>query len=71
MSESTKLRVAINHVFLYTCKECGEQATKVPLVAVKEWKTCSITEFGGLGGWRCYKHGPCKVNRKNKSRENV
>jgi len=37
----------------YVCTDCGAQATKPPLQAVKGWKSAPISEFGGLGKWRC------------------
>jgi hypothetical protein len=46
----------------YLCTDCGAQARKPPLKAVPGWRGASITDFGGLGKWRCtIEKKRCKV----------
>jgi uncharacterized Fe-S radical SAM superfamily protein PflX len=48
----------------YTSKCCSAPATKTALVAVADWKSAKVTDFGGLGKFRCTVcKKRCVVNR--------
>lgn len=62
-----KAVVAVNQ---YTSKCCNAPAKKPALQALSDWKSAKISDFGGLGHWRCTVCSKsCVVSRSKKSQE--
>lgn len=62
-----KAVVAVNE-YISTC--CNVPATKPALQAQSDWKSAKITDFGGLGKFRCTQcKKRCVVSRSKKTQE--